>query len=265
MENKNRISAYDFIKLAFVLVLVAFVVVIVQPAEHPAPVAETNLPEFPPANFEWEYDPATHELMNPQGIQLYRLGSDGTFWQPVIPASVSLQLPGGYRRRQNSQGGWQIFDNSGAIIASWDTVEFRWVMGLIRTATPTATPEATATLEPSATPTPRPTLTPKPTFTRTATATATQSCNTPVETRLTAGQPARVVINLNLHTTPEMADNIFDANPALAIVDVLQGPLCVPYQESAYWWWEIRNDRGVTGWAVEAKLNGAEYFLAPLE
>lgn len=261
MENKNRISLYDFIKLAFVLVLVAFVVVIAQPAERPVQVTEANLPEFPPANFEWEYDPTTHELMNPQGVQLYRLGPDGTFWQPVIPASVSLQLPGGYRRRQNNQGGWQIFDSSGAIVASWDAMKFRWVMGLIRTATPT---RPTATPELSATPTLRPTLTPKPTLTATATATATQSCNTPVETRLTAGQPARVVINLNLHTTPEMADNVFDASPALAIVDVLQGPLCVPYQDGAYWWWEIRNEKGVAGWSVEATLDGEAYFLAPL-
>ncbi len=268
MENKNRISVYDLIKLAFVLVLVAFTVVVARPAAQPVQVAETNLPDFPPANFEWEYDPAAHELMNPQGVQLYRLGLDGSFWQPVIPASVSLQLPRGYRLRQISQGGWQIIDNAGAIVASWDTVEFRWVMGLIRTATPTrvtATPEASATPAASATPTLRPTPTPKPTFTLTATATATQSCNTPVETRLTAGQPARVVINLNLHTTPEMADNVFDANPALAVVDVLRGPLCVPYLNSAYWWWEIRNDRGVTGWSVEAMLNGAVYFLAPLE
>ena len=262
MENKNRISLYDFIKLAFVLVLVSFVIVIAQPAERPVQVAETNLPEFPPANFEWEYDPTTHELMNPQGVQLYRLGPDGTFWQPVIPASVSLQLPGGYRRRQNNQGGWQIFDSSGAIVASWNAVEFRWVMGLIRTATPL---RPTATPELSATPTLRPTLTPRPTLTGTATATATQSCNTPVETRLTAGQPARVVINLNLHTIPEMTDNVFGASPALAIVDVLQGPLCVPYQDGAYWWWEIRNEKGVTGWSVEATLSGEEYFLAPLE
>ncbi len=261
MENKNRISAYDFIKLAFVLVLAAFVFVVARPASQPVPVADTRLPEFPPASFKWEYDPGTRKLMNPQGIQLYRLGADGSFWQPVIPASVSLQLPGGTLLRQNSLGSWQIFDNAGAIVASWDAAGFRWVMGLIPTATPT---RRTPTLQASTTPTPQPTVTPT-TSTLKATATATQSCNTTVESHLTAGQPAQVVINLNLHTTPEMLDNVFDANPAGEIVDVLQGPLCVPYLNSAYWWWEIRNTEGVIGWSVEAMLNGAEYFLAPLE
>lgn len=266
MQTKFQISGYDFIKLVFALTVAVFLYVAFRPSTQPQRVTDLTLPAYPQADFEWEYDPATRELLNPQGIQLYRLDADNVTWRPIIPATLSLQLPGEYRVVHNSQRTWQILDTVGAIISSWDAENFRWVMGTIPTATQ---PRSTPTLQITATPTlaaPTPTSIP-------ATATlavpvplpTTSACNPNVPTYLTAGQPARVLINLNMHTTPEMIENVFDANPAGVIVDVLQGPVCVPYLTGAYWWWEIRNAEGVTGWSVEATINGAVYFLGPLE
>jgi len=266
MQTKNRMSGYDFIKLAFALAVAAFLYVAFRPPAQPQPVAEATLPAYPQANFEWEYDPETRELLNPQGVQLYRLDQDNVTWRPIIPATLSLQLPGEHRLVQTSQRTWQILDAVGAIVSSWDSENFRWVMGIIRTATQ---PRPTPTLQITVTPTQAgPTSTSVPTtatITTLVVESTTPACDTDVQTYLTAGQPARVLINLNMHTTPEMTDNVFDANPAGVVVDVLQGPVCVPHLNGAYWWWEIRNTEGVTGWSVEATINGALYFLGPLE
>ncbi|HWR64513.1 MAG TPA: hypothetical protein VN364_00195 [Bellilinea sp.] len=266
MQTKYRISGYDFIKLAFTLAVAVFLYVAFRSPSQPQPVADLSLPAYPQADFEWEYDPETRELLNPQGIQLYRLDADNVTWRPIIPATLSLQLPGEHRVVQNSQRTWQILDAVGAVVSSWDAANFRWVMGIIPTATqPRPTPTLQITATPPA-PSPTPTSVP-PTATLTASVTqsALPACNTDVQTYLTAGQPAQVLINLNMHNTPEMTDNVFDANPAGVVVDVLQGPVCVPYLTGAYWWWEIRNAEGVTGWSVEATINGAVYFLGPME
>jgi len=139
-------------------------------------------------------------------------------------------------------------------------------MGIIPTATqPRPTPTLQITANPTLAP-PTPTsIFPTATSTISVTPLTTPACNPDVQSYLAVGLPARVLINLNMHTTPEMTDNVFDAIPAGQIVDVLQGPVCVPHLNGAYWWWEIRNAEGVTGWSVEATLNGAVYFLEPLE
>jgi len=266
MEHRIRISGYDVIKLVFLLVVIAFVVGIIRFTPIGTPVAQNNLPPLPPANFTWRYDSNAGELSNRQGVQLYRLSSDGKVWQPVIPAGLLLQLPARFNLRQNSAGGWQIFDVNGAVVSSWNTDSFTWVIGLIPTPTPTrviTSPTLTPTL-PLATLSP--TLKPTIQVTPTATVGPTQiACNSKTVSRLTVGQPAVILINLNLHTQPEMTDNIFNATPAGETVEVLQGPLCVPYQDSAYLWWQIRNPKGVVGWSVEATLNGSVYFLGPKE
>lgn len=265
MQTKDRISGYDFIKLAFVLAVAVFLYAAFRLPAQPQQAALVTLPAFPQANFEWEYDAETRGLLNPQGIQLYRLDQDNVTWRPIIPATLSLQLPGEHRLVQNSQRTWQILDAVGAVVSSWDPENFRWVMGIIPTATP---PRPTPTLQITATATPSEPIPPSASPTATLTALVTESavppCNTDVQTYLTAGQPARVLINLNMHTTPEMTDNVFDANPAGDVVEVLQGPVCVPHLMGAYWWWEIRNTEGVTGWSVEATINGAVYFMGPL-
>lgn len=270
MENKNRISVYDFVKLAFALVVVVFIYVLIRPPLQPVPVSNNALPAYPAASFKWEYDTETHELLNPEGVQLYRLSADGSQWQPIIPASLVLQLPGEYRLIQNSARVWQILDTVGAVVSTWDVENFRWVMGILPTATlqrPTATLEASQTATQTqmiTTVQPSPTSTPDVSL-ATATHTATNTCNTKVEPKLTVGKQARVLINLNMHTHPEMVDNVFNATPAGEVVDVLDGPICSPYLGGAYWWWQIRNSRGVTGWSVEATINGAVNFLAPLD
>jgi hypothetical protein len=268
LDYSPRISGYDFIKLAYLLVLLAFIVAVFRLAIQRTAVAENNLPPFPRAGFSWKFDAESRVLTNPQGVQLYRLSEDLTTWQPVVPASLALQLPDRYSLHQSGTGQWQIIDPNGAVISSWNSETFTWVIGLLPTPT---VPRPTATLTPTRAaslatipPTATASLTPSPTLAVTVTPT-TQVCSTSVKPRLTVGKQARLLINLNLHTTPEMTDNVFNGYSGGEVVDVLQGPICVPYLNGAYWWWQIRNAQGLAGWSVEAMLNGAEYFLAPIE
>jgi hypothetical protein len=78
------------------------------------------------------------------------------------------------------------------------------------------------------------------------------------------GGTARVLTNLNLRSAPEIANNIFKTHVTGTTLSVLQGPVCVPYQNSAYLWWEVEGPGGVTGWSAEAFLNGNGYFLEPV-
>lgn len=268
VQNKIHISGYDLIKLAYLLVVLGFGYGIYHFTSHGTPISEANLPAYPPAPFEWKYNADSRELTNPQGVQLYRLSAKGDVWQPVVPASFLLQLPGRYTVKQNKGGLWQILDVNGAVVSSWNPVTFAWTLGQIPTPT---RDRSTTTPTPNLTPSPTPLKTLRslpPTFTPTPTITPTgsqASCNTRIVSRLTAGKTARVLINLNMHTAPEMTDNVFNGSPSGELVDVLQGPVCVPYLNSAYWWWQIRNSKGAVGWSVESMLNTATYFLEPVD
>lgn len=258
MRSTHRLSVYDLIKTGLVLVLAVFLYTIFNPASQPESMARVTLPAYPGAEFEWKYDSSSRVLLNPQGVQLYTLTADGSHWQPVISASVRLQLPREYRLVQNSSGMWQILDASGSEITFWDSNSFQWRFDLAAVpATPTpgevATPAVTATQSFTAT------------FTPTQVATPTEHCPTQIVSRLKIGQTALVVENLRVHSTPEMIENVVFGIPRDQIVTVLDGPVCEPYMGRAYLWWEIQKDPGDTGWVVEATLNGSGYFLEPVD
>ncbi len=124
------------------------------------------------------------------------------------------------------------------------------------TSAPTSTPEntLTPTSAPEDTPTPAPT----------SAAASTAGCKAPAPSRLVAGKTARILSNLNLRSEPKIDNNILSVNPAGAILKVLQGPVCVPYQSSAYLWWQVEAPDGKTGWSAENYLNGGGYYLIPV-
>jgi len=129
---------------------------------------------------------------------------------------------------------------------------------------PTGQPAAA----PSATPAPTesPTSTPVPTQTAAAPAAAPTSaadCPASAKSRLTAGTNAKILTNLNMRSEPAIAKNIITTNPARAVLKLLQGPVCVPYQGGAYLWWQVQTADGKTGWSAENFLNGNGYFLEP--
>jgi hypothetical protein len=155
------------------------------------------------------------------------------------------------------------------------------------TASPTTAPAATATTAPTATlaptatqaaPSPTPTAA-AVTPTQAATPTATEAAPTPtsappiasgdcsaaIPSRLSPGMRARVESNLNFRSSPDIASNLIRVNPVGTQFDIISGPVCTPFGNGAYLWWEVRSADGSTGWSAEGTLDGKFYFLAPLQ
>lgn len=264
--SSHRFSIYDLIKLGLIVVFASFLYVIFRPAAQPESIARANLPAVPAANFGWKYYSNSHELLSPEGVPIYSLSADGYYWQPVIPVDVQLELPRDYRLIQSSSGNWQILDADGNEISAWDSEQLQWRFDLAavhaaRTQTIAFTPGPTLT----ATPTPTRRSIFAVTFTPTPSLTPTESCPTKIVSRLKVGQSAVVLVNLQVHRTPEMTQNVIKGIPKDELVTVEAGPVCVPYQGSAYMWWQIKSGFGELGWVVEAALNGSVYFLEPVE
>lgn len=134
-------------------------------------------------------------------------------------------------------------------------------------ATPTVVPESpTSTPVPAESPTPtEAAVTESPTPTPTAPASAENtSCNTSAPSRLSIGQKAQVLRNLNMRAEPSIASPILRTNIAGTTVEVIGGPVCTPQGNSAYLWWNIRIADGSQGWSAETPLNEIAYFLKPL-
>ena len=121
------------------------------------------------------------------------------------------------------------------------------------TVAPTATPASAATESP--TPVPEQT---------TPTPAQNASCGTLAPSRLSVGQKARVMMRLNLRSSPSIAASILKVNPTNSQVEIIGGPTCEPVGAHAYLWWQIRLADGTEGWSAESPLNQASYFLQPL-
>jgi hypothetical protein len=120
------------------------------------------------------------------------------------------------------------------------------------------TPTVTASLEepPAAiTDTPTPTPAPVP---------PSSSCNTSMPSRLSVGQTARTLANLNMRTGPDIKASLIQTNRAGTQVDIIGGPQCNPQGERAYLWWQVRLANGQEGWSAETPLIQKSYFLEPV-
>lgn len=154
------------------------------------------------------------------------------------------------------------------------------------TATPTATiaptiePTSTPTLEPTAeaqvTPTLEATIAPTPgeaAAMPTATADTGSTTGQPADlaacaalpSRLAIGDNARVMTNLIFRSSPGIENNIIRTHLPGTVMEVTGGPECVPYQNGAYLWWELRHPDGTTGWSAEGSISSSNYFLQPVE
>ena len=148
---------------------------------------------------------------------------------------------------------------------------------LVPTATqvPTEVPTAEPTQEPTPEPTAAPTEAPTPEPTAEPTEDAEDSeaeevssdagCPEAADTRLALGDMAKVMSNLNMRSAPELSNNIVQTNMAGTVLEIIGGPVCMPYQVGGYLWWEVMLDSGLSGWSAEAGADGSFYFLAPVE
>jgi hypothetical protein len=290
MEKNRQWFGYDWFKLAVAVVLLLLLLILQFQAGTPVPAVETILPKYPSASFTWSYDAAAHSLLNPQGVSLFTLSPDGLSWQPAIPTDIRAQLPGGYTLFQNTTGEWVLRDAAGESLYLWDPVRFSWspvvpgagasAVNLTETPQPPSpapaikptaeqpagapkiesTPAATAGVAPTAALPTEAVVTPV----TPAAGGASGECIAPAQTRLVIGKSARVMMNLNLRDSPGIGTSTLRTNSTGTILEVLQGPTCIPYKNSAYQWWQVKSPDGVTGWSAEATLNGSAYFLEPV-
>lgn len=220
------------------------------------------------------FDQNDLDLADPEGNILYKLSPDAKYWYPVIPADVLAALPAGHTLDLNSSGAWEIKDADGNLLYTWDPAGYQWDQAEVA-AIPA---EPAETEEPVGTETPAPaeitgTETTEPTESagtettgETTEATAGNvSCLAPAPPRLTVGQTARILTNLNMRSDPLIADNILITNLAGEILKILGGPVCVPHEDSAYRWWQVENAAGTSGWSAENFLYGEGYFLEPVQ
>jgi hypothetical protein len=141
--------------------------------------------------------------------------------------------------------------------------------------TPTAEATATPTAEPQQ-PTPEPAVdTPTPTAApasaEQATPTATPQaqagpadCPLAQPSRLAVGDQAVVITNLNMRQEAGIDKPIIRVGLPNTRMEVIGGPVCTPYQNGAYLWWNVRAPDGLTGWSAEASLSKNIYFLQPI-
>lgn len=123
-------------------------------------------------------------------------------------------------------------------------------------ASPTWTPSPTASLTP--------TVTPSKTYTPTSTTTP-DICSLALESRLGIGMVARVRTNLNFRVSPGIDQTLILTNIVNTRLEIIGGPVCTPYLNKAYMWWEVRRPDGSTGWSAEGSATSRNYFLEPDE
>lgn len=143
---------------------------------------------------------------------------------------------------------------------------------------PTTIHATTAVLAPSSTNTPTHSPTPLPTHTTTSapveasptlTPTPTQpgiegNCSLAIPSRLTVGMRAEVISYVYLRTDPGTNKPIQITLLPGNLLDVIGGPVCLPYNNGMHRWWNVRLANGIIGWSAEGPLRGTEYFLSPL-
>jgi hypothetical protein len=135
-----------------------------------------------------------------------------------------------------------------------------------QTASPSPAPTATETAASTET-LPPPTATPAPTATAilaTGGKTEVASCQTSLPSRLSVGQTAEVLRNLNLRAEPSIGAAILGTSLPGRRVEILDGPVCTPQGDRAYLWWKVRRADGSEGWSAETALLEAAYFLNPV-
>lgn len=139
-----------------------------------------------------------------------------------------------------------------------------WTMTISPT---TPNPIATSTVVPTLTAVPAFSPTPdSPVVTATSIPSLPSSlaCATTLPSRLSVGISARLIGNLNMRNAPEVTAQILQTNPAGTKVEIIDGPVCTPKDESSYLWWKIRLNTGSEGWSAETPLNNRSYFLEPI-
>jgi hypothetical protein len=128
--------------------------------------------------------------------------------------------------------------------------------------TPTLAPSPTA--QPTAVPTQESTPTPPAAQPTPAPQTASGDCSKALPTRLDVGKKAQVIFNLYLRKEPGMDKTIIFTSLPGNRLEIIGGPVCIPYGAGVYRWWNVKAVTGDAGWSAEGSLTGKDYFLDPV-
>ncbi len=132
------------------------------------------------------------------------------------------------------------------------------------TSQPTPTLAPSPTTQPTAVPTQAPTPTPPAAQPTPAPQAASGDCSKALPTRLDVGKKAQVLFNLYLRKDPGMEKTVILTSLPGNRLDIIGGPVCVPYGAGVYRWWNVKAATGETGWSAEGSLTGKDYFLDPV-
>lgn len=206
------------------------------PAEDEQPAAAAPLlPPFPVPAENYTFSETDTLLVGLNGEPVYQLSADGSMWVPLIPQELGDPAT---QPTFVEPDGWQMESNG--VSYRWDPAGAVWVSE--------NNPESPAAVEPTIE---------EPEISQDCAAAPTQ---------LSVGQQARVASNLNLRLSPDIsASNRILTMPIGTTVEILAAPVCTPYQNGAYLWWQVVLPDGTQGWAAEASLTQSNYFLTPIE
>ena len=233
MDTSTRAPGYDLFKLVVaILLLLLFICLLLWiPANAPQPETPTSTPplfptETPTANETPTSAPPT-EQPSPTEIS-----STLTATPPPLPDPTATET-------------------------SSSTI----------TPTPLSEPSPTASVQPPSTLTPTSTRTPfsEPTVTQIAESpSSADACEAAMSrSRLQVGQNATILRRLNFRSSTGIENNWIQTNLPGTQVEVIDGPVCLPYFVGAYVWWQIRLPDGQVGWSAESSLLGRFYFMEP--
>ena len=49
-----------------------------------------------------------------------------------------------------------------------------------------------------------------------------------------------------------------------AQLEIIGGPVCIPYNQGVYRWWNVKTAAEKVGWSAEGSALAKNYFLEPL-
>jgi hypothetical protein len=92
-------------------------------------------------------------------------------------------------------------------------------------------------------------------------------CPRAIPSRISAlGEEVEVLTNLHFRSSPEfISNNLVISHPAGTHLEIVGGPVCYPYEDGAFLWWQVENSNGEVGWSAEGDIQAEVYFMQPLE
>lgn len=250
MNTARRAQRYDVFKLIVALVLLAVLIYLLLTFNGRAPVAGGSIAASPTAVEQALAAPTSTTAAPAAAATATPVAVDATATSEPTEVASATGTAAPTHPPATATTAPTATDEAAATATPTQAAATATPQAAEATATPEATAEA-ATPEPSPTPS--------------AEQSGDLAACAALPSRLEIGASAQVLTTLYLRSAPQIAPgNILRAHPSGTVLEVIGGPQCVPYGNSAYLWWEVQNPEGQTGWSAEGSASGQNYFLQPV-